>query len=80
MAKFFILMNSRYALLSAKIVTEETDIDYRRGGGEGGGGGGGGGGEPSGRADRDRIITLRVILFSVVRVRSLLIFCAKESD
>lgn len=36
-AKFSILMNSRYALLSTKIVTEEAGIDYRRGGGGGGG-------------------------------------------
>lgn len=51
-AKFSILMNSRYALLSTKIVTEAS-IDYRRE-------------EERARAvaDRDRIITLRVILFS----------------
>jgi len=54
-AKFSILMNSRYALLSTTIVTEEAGIDRRR--------------EES-RAvarDRDRIITLGVILLSGAR-------------
>jgi len=66
-AKFSILMNSRYALLSTTIVTEEVGIDRRR--------------EES-RAvarDRDRIITLGVILLSGARAPALL-FCAKESD
>jgi len=48
-AKFSILMNSRYALLSTTIVTEEAGIDRRR---------------EEHRSGRDRIITLEIILLS----------------